>query len=76
MGWTNANIAKITVKDANSPGDSFTFDGMAAQAHSSSPNANNPVYAFAAIQAILDIGGLSATRTGITRTIKQGDDGQ
>lgn len=76
MGWTNANIAKINVKDANSPGDSFTFDGMAAIATTEAPDSTNPNIAFSAIQAILDIGGLSATRTGITRTIKQGDDVQ
>ena len=78
MGWTNADISKITVKNATSPGDSFTFDGMAAAVYSdvSMNDANNPGMAYSAIQMILDIGGLSAVRAGITRTVKQGDDSQ
>lgn len=76
MGWTNANIAKINVKDANSPGDSFTFDGMAANLTSSQADYIQPFGAYAAIQHILDIGGLSAVQEGIVRTIKQEDDGQ
>ena len=76
MGWTNALIAKINVKDANSPGDSFTFDGMATSLTSAQADYIQPFGAYAAIQHILDIGGLSATDVGIVRTIKQEDDGQ
>ena len=77
MGWTNATIAKINVKDANSPGDSFTFDGMAAiNYQDTASGSNNPYNAYSAIQMILNIGGLSAIRSGITRTVKQGDDEQ
>lgn len=76
MSWTNANIAKITVKDANVPTNTFSFDGMATNLTSAQADYIQPFGAYAAIQQILDIGGLSATDAGIVRTIKQEDDGE
>lgn len=73
MAWTDPNIAKITVKDAVSPGDTFNFDGMAARNSSQQSSYIQPYGVYPAIQAILDIGGLSAVQSGITRTIKQTD---
>ena len=66
MGWTSAGVAKVNVKDANSPSSSFTFDGIAT-----SGTYTDPQNTYGGIQLILDIGGLSAVQAGITRTIKQ-----
>lgn len=69
--WTNENLARVTVKDAISPSDSFSFDGIATSGSYTTPNDT-----YKAIQYILAVGGLSAVKSGITRTVKQGDDSQ
>ena len=76
MAWTNADIAKVAVKDALVPSNTFYFDGMAAAFTGQFVQFTDPAGTYGAIQQILDIGGLSATVTGITRTIKQGDGSQ
>lgn len=71
MAWTNANQAKLTVKDAQQPSNYFYFDGV-----NGGSIAGSPQNFLDAANHLLDIAGLSATITGITRTVKQGDDGQ
>ena len=70
MSWTNQNVARISVKEALVPSNSFSFEGMNAanSAYSYSLDPDDMVHA---INDILDIGGLSATANGVTRTIKQ-----
>ena len=73
--WSNQSLARITVKDALSPGDTFSFDGMAAISYDLFQGNLQPNRAYYAIQTILDIGGLSALPTDMVKTVKQSGDG-
>ena len=63
--WTNTPTATLKVRKANSS-DSFSFVGV-----SSSNSAGTPEDFLAAANHLLDFGGLSAVKTGISRTVKQ-----
>lgn len=69
MGWTNESKAKLTVKDAITPNNYFNFEGV-----NGGTIAGGPENFVNAANHLLNIAGLSATITGITRTVKQGDD--
>ena len=73
--WSNQSHARITVKDALTPSNTFSFDGMAATAYDMWESKLNPNGAYFAIQTILDIGGLSALPTDMVRSMKQSGDG-
>ena len=66
LQWTDQNIARLTVRKDGDASTSFGFEGV-----NPSNSAGTPQQFFDAAQRILSIGGLSATITDITRTIKQ-----
>ena len=68
MGWTNESKAKLTVKDALEPSNYFSFEGV-----NGGTIAGSPQNFVDAANHLLNIAGLSATITGITRTVKQGE---
>ena len=70
MTWTSKTTARVNVKSVTSPSDSYSFEGMNA-ADGSFSYSLDPDDMAHAINDILDIGGLSATAVGATRTIKQ-----
>lgn len=65
--WTASSLAKLTVKRADEPSETFTFDGVCGEA-----GAGSPEDFIGAANSLLNIAGMSATITGMTRTIKQG----
>lgn len=66
LQWTDQNIARLTVRKYGDASTSFGFEGV-----NPSNSAGTPQQYFDAAQRILSIGGLSATISDITRTIKQ-----
>ena len=68
--WSNETSARVSVKDASTPGVSYSFEGM---------NSNNSAFAYSlvpsnflrAINMTLSIVGKEAQFSGITRTVKQ-----
>lgn len=65
MEWSNQPTARLTVRKTGTT-DTFGFEGVNA-----ANNAGTPEQFLAAANRILEIGGLSATIDGITRSIKQ-----
>ena len=65
--WTASSLAKLTVKRSDVPSETFTFDGVCGEA-----GAGSPEDFIGAANSLLSIAGMSATITGMSRTIKQG----
>ncbi|MBR0061774.1 MAG: hypothetical protein IJP68_09895 [Selenomonadaceae bacterium] len=70
MGWTNQPTARLSVRKSGTT-DTLSFEGVNAD-----NNAGTPSEYLAAANRILTIAGLSAVIDGITKSIKQEDDGQ
>ena len=64
--WANTGIATVKARKYGSS-DSFVFNGISSDDTDASPDK-----VLAAINHILDFGGMSATMTYMTRTISQG----
>lgn len=67
MAWSNANVCKTTVNDANTPNEKFNFDGMSSDTVGRNCQ---PDYVGDAVNTILAIVGKSASTAGMYRTIK------
>lgn len=65
LEWANQNIARLTVRE-NGTTDTFGFEGV-----NPSDTAGTPQQFLDAANRILNIGGLSAVITDITRAVKQ-----
>lgn len=65
LEWANQNIARLTVRE-NGTTDTFGFEGV-----NPSDTAGTPQQFLDAANRILNIGGLSAVITDITRSVKQ-----
>lgn len=63
--WTNPTLATLKVRKANSS-ESFTFVGV-----SSKDTVGTPDDYLDAVNDLLDIAGLSAVKSGMTRTVTQ-----
>ena len=65
--WTNNTTATLKVREYGSITNTFSFAGVNASA-----SAGTPENFFNAANHLLNIAGLSATITGMTRTVTQG----
>lgn len=65
LQWTDQTIARLTVRE-NGTTNTFGFEGV-----NPSNSAGTPQQFLDAANRILNIGGLSAVITDITRTVKQ-----
>lgn len=66
MQWANPTTATLKVRKAGSTTETVAINGVNADA-----NAGTPETFLAAANHLLDIAGMSATSTGMTREFKQ-----